>query len=421
MITARPTPGNQYRVVWGDRLDFIEKEAYGSIKGVIEAANPFLAKRQISLENRPIIYNGDILTIPIIPELRKIRTSISGKDKNQLTIIIGDREIRYESARAARTMDTCADACNFKIPWTPGKDKKLDNLLKPFTYPDAQVFIGNELIISGALYGISPDVSTSGTIITGEIYSYTVDLIDSTMPKPYEANNITLKERANQLIKNFGIKSVFDFEDSAKFERVTADRTDTVFNHLSSLAAQRGFLISSTPSGDLLFTKAKTNQKPVGTIESGKQGAFSWGANFDGRKKFNSITAIGESPGNPSRQSTVIDSNVPKSRFMAFAADETTDGNIETAAAWKKSKINAESLTIPFPVAGWYAPDKTLYKENTLITIKSPEIFCPDGFTFLISQVEYVSEESGQTSTLQLLPPSVYNNDIDIIFPWETL
>jgi hypothetical protein len=54
-----------------------------------------------------------------------------------------------------------------------------------------------------------------------------------------------------------------------------------------------------------------------------------------------------------------------------------------------------------------------------LITIKSPEIFCPDGFTFLISQVEYVSEVSGQTSTLQLLPPSVYNSDSNIIFPWE--
>lgn len=426
-IKARPIAGNRYRVVNGDRLDNIEKAAYGSVKGVIEGANPQLANRVISLEDRPTIYQGDILNIPVLPELRTLKTDqiknrLSGKDKNSLTIIIDNREVLYTSARAIRTMNTVADACSFRIAWTPGKDKKLDALLLPNSYPDAQVFIGNELIISGALYSVAPDVSKEGITVQCEVFSYTADLIDSTMPKPYEANKITLKARADQLLQPFGIKSVFEsgIGDLKRFDRVTADRQDKVFNHIASLAAQRGLLLSSTPTGDLLFTKAKTGQKPVGTIESGGMYPLSWGAKFDGRANFNSITAFGESPGNSNKSATVVDDNIPRSRFISFKADETTDGDIETAANWRRSKNNAASLTIPFPVFGWYAPDSTLWKENTLVTIKSPEIFCPNGFTFLIEQVEYIVEKSGLTTTLSIVPPTVYTGD-RLILPWEVV
>lgn len=421
-ITARPTPGNRYKVVPGNRLDNIEKAAYGYVTSLLEGANPFLSSRALSLENRPTIYSGDILTIPPLAAQEKLKTAaaerqLSGKAPDDLTIIIEGREIAYDSARVLRTMDTAADSCTFRIAWEPEADRELDRLLLPYSYPKAQVYIGGKLLINGLVYGIKPEVTAQGKTVDVEIFSFAADVIDSTMPEPYAANNITLQDRANQLLQHIGIAAEFEADDGGEFDRVTGEITDTIFTHLVSLASQRGLLISSTPEGNLLFLKTTTSA-PVGTIKTGAPLQISWGANFDGRLLYNQITAIGESPGANTKSATVRDDNVPRSRFLTFKADDTTEGNIEASANWRRSKQFADALTIPFPVSGWYAPNGTLWRENTKVTIVSPEIFVPEDFTFLIRQVEYIIENSGRTATLSIVPPEVYTGE-RIVLPWE--
>lgn len=421
-IQPRPTAGAQYRVVPGDRLDNIEKAAYGYVRGIIESANPQLANRPISLENRPTIYAGDVLNIPNDPAREELKTAsavlqLSSKSDDEVTLKIGDYEVPFESIRIIRTMDTAADGWSASIGWEPGVDKQLDSVVIPYGFPKAQVYIGKNLIINGVMYTVAPEFGDSGLSLTLEGFSFAADVIDSTMPTPYEQENITLEDRANQLLQHIGIKSVFEADQGGPFDRVTGEVTDTIFDHLQSLAAQRGLLISSTPDGNLLFAKTTTD-RTIGTIESGDPLPIGWGAKFDGRKLFNQITAIGESPGAPTKSETVTDDNVPRSRFFTFKADDTTEGDLQTAATWKRSKQFADALTIPFPVSSWYAPNGELWKENTLVTVKSPEIFVPNGFTFLIRQVEYVLENSGRTATLSLVPPNVYTGE-RIVLPWE--
>jgi prophage tail gpP-like protein len=423
-IKPRPTAGFRYKVVNGDRLDNIEKSAYGYITGNLESANPQLSGRPISLENRPTIYAGDILNIPLDPNRQKLKSELakgqlSGKDPNDVTLIIADIEIPAESIRIRRTMDTPADGWSCRIEWTPGQDVNIDKIVLPYTYPLAQVYIGNNLVISGNLYSVAPEQSKDGLTITMEGFSFAADILDSTMPTPYEQENITLEDRANQLLQHIGIKAVFEGGEDEKFDRVTGDVTDKIFDHLNSLASQRGLLISSTPEGNLLFTKPST-AAPVGTIKSGDPLPIGWGAKFDGRKLFNQIKAIGESPGNVTKSATVTDKNIPRSRFMTYKADNTKKGDIEQAARWKRAKQFADALTLPYPVTGFYAPNGELWKENTLVTVVSPEIFIPNGFTFLIRQVEYTLEKSGRSATLSLVPPSVYTTE-EIELPWEVV
>lgn len=422
-ITQKPTAGNQYKVIAGDRLNNIEKSAYGYITSSLEKANPYLLKRPISLEGRNTIWPDDILTIPELPTKQVLKTSLaerqlSNRDKNKITLIIADIEMEFDSMRIVRLMDAPSDGWSCRIQWVPGFNADLDRALTPFTYPLAKVYIGNDLIINGVLYSVQPDNSKDGLTMVLEGFSFSCDIIDSTMTTPYEAENITLLDRANQLLAPLGMSAELDdgVDQGGVFDRVTGDITDPIFNHLEDLATQRGLLISATPEGNILFTKAKNNT-PVGTISSGEALAIGWGASFDGRKLFNQITAIGESPGAVNNVATVTDRNVPRSRFMTFKADNTTDGDIETSAKWQRTKQFADALTIPFPVSSWYAPNGELWKENTLVTVISKEIFVPNGFTFLIRQVEYVEENSGQTSTLHLVPPSVYNGE-EIILPW---
>lgn len=425
LVAARPTPGQQYRVVSGDRLDTIEKIAYGTVQGNLEEANPILNGRPISLENRPTIYPGDTLFIPFLAPIEALKTEQiksrleNTKPRDEMTIIIDGRELVSDSKRILRTMDTAADGWTARISYKAGRDRELDRRVIPYSYPKAQAYIGGELLTSGALYGVKPEVTKQGKILDLEGFSFTKDMVDSVINPPYEFADISLEDLGNKLARPHGIKVEIDFDPGGPFDRVTADPQDSPFTFLARLVTQRGGLFSSTPEGNALFTKTATGT-PVGTIEEGESFPIGWGANFDGTLLFNTIRAIGESPGSPTNEAVSRDDNVPRSRFTTIIANETMAGDLQAAADWKRSKQLADALTIPFPVSGWYAPNGELWRENTLVTVVSPSTFVPRGFTFLIRQVEYVEENSGKTSTLSLVPPAVYTGE-RIVLPWEAV
>ncbi len=415
-----PVPGQQYTVQVGDTLSSIAARAYGigSLWPTIKQAN----QSSLKSSDPDAIFPGEIINIPLLPEIEafkaeQVKNRFTNKAKDELTILIAGREIKSQAARIIRTIHTATDSWTATLEWEPGKDKELDVLLIPFTYPRASVYIGNNLIINGFLYTPSPKLDNSGSAMSLEGFSATADAVDSTLKPPYERNNITLEQLAAELVQPLGIKAVFDFDSGGPFDRITARPEDTIFSHLVKLAGQRGLLISSTPGGDLLFTRAAAGG-PVGTIQESQRLGLSWNAKFDGRKRFNAYRGIGQSPGSNSKVFVSLDPKVPRSRFMTFVANNTTQGNIQKAADWKRSKQIAEALSNSLPVAGWIAPNGEVWKENTLVTVISPTLFIPQGFTFLIEQVEFSFDASGKTAILQLVPPQTYTGEA-LSDPWE--
>lgn len=406
-----PIEGKQYTVKSGDTLSSIAKRVYGDAKEWprIWKAN----QSEIKSGNPDQVFPGEKIIIPEDPALKDASNpSVAhGKEKDQLTIIIDGLEITPQAARIIRTMDTVADGATVTIPWTPNEDVEIDKRLLPYEYPKCQVAIGGDTILTGFVYGISPSMTDTGMVKNIEIWSATADIIDSTMRPPYEANNVTLKQRAEHLLGPIGLSVVFDCDAGGPFERVTAEPTEAIFEHLLKLAMQRGVLISSTPDGNLLFTKAKVEGEPVGTLEETQPMPIGWEATFDGRKRFNSYRAIGQNSGWEAKTAIAKDDNVPRSRFMAFSADDTTTGDIKKAAEWRRSKQLSEALTIPFPVAGWLAPNGSVWKENTLVTVISKTIHVPNGFTFIIGSVEFEFGSSGKIATLKLVPPHAYTGN----------
>jgi prophage tail gpP-like protein len=68
-------------------------------------------------------------------------------------------------------------------------------------------------------------------------------------------------------------------------------------------------------------------------------------------------------------------------------------------------------------VSGWTAPNGELWRDNTLVTVQSDTIFCPDGFTFLIRSVEFEVTDKGYATNLNLVPPQVFSGE-EIEEPW---
>ena len=420
-----PIAGKRYQVSAGDTLNSISLVAYGVETYIsnIVLANPSLSTRRTNSEGLPELIVDELLFIPEIQERRSVndiknKRSLSGKDKDDFTLVLEGREVPLYSARLILTMDTAADGFSGALAWNPGQDIELDELLLPFKYPKAKIYLGNELQLTGYLYGVNPELGNNGRIknLTGA--SMTAEMIDSNVRPPYEKNNVTLKQYGQDRLKQIGLKAIFKTDTGGAFKRVTANPWDKIFDDLASLAAQRGVLISSTNKGEVLFFQAG-NGENMGTLEEGQPLALSWTANYDGRRRFHTYKAIGQSPGADAQTAVAVDDNIPKSRLFTFSANDTTPGNIQRAADWKRSKMLADILMMSIPVSSWYAPNRKLWKPNNSITIISETLDLPfPGVTLLIRSVEFVFQVSGTQAIINVVPEEVYTGK-KIVDPWR--
>lgn len=417
---SNPMPGKKYIVQDGDTLSGISSRAYGD---PVFWPRIYSANQTVLKSNDPdLIYPGETIIIPVLAEDQKLKTQLANltlenKAKESLTIIVDSLEIPFNSARIIRTMDTAADGWTASVNWTPGKDLNLDKKLKPFKFFPASVYIGSDLIVNGLLYTTFPSLAEQGQFKNLEGWSFTADVIDSTLKPPYERNKITLEQLIPELIKPIGINAVFEVETGGKFDRVTANATDTIFSHISKLTSQRGVLVSSTPSGDLLIWKANSGS-PVGTLKEGENFVLNWNARYDGRNLYNSYRGIGQSPGGNSKTAISIDDNVPRSRFKTINLNDTISGNIQSAVDWQRSKQLATALTLPLSVSDWFDPKGNLWRENTIVSVISPSLDLSDGVNLLIRSVEYEIMENKRSATLNVVPSEVYTGE-QIPYIWN--
>jgi prophage tail gpP-like protein len=357
----------------------------------------------------------------------------------ELKIEIGGQEIVPLSATIKKMMDAGVDIWGAPVAWTPGLDPKLDTIALPFKYPRAKVFIDNVLQITGYMYNPQPALRGNGQTLNFAGASATANAIDSTAKPPYAASNFKLNELADFLLQPFGIKSeVADGIDmGGPFDDVLIGPTEKIFSHLLKYASQRGILIANTPRGNMLFWKAITSGEPVASIEEGTDFSFStsateYQASYDGRKLYSSYRAIRDTPGSSDALKAIFgdeviksaistDENIPLSRFLTFIANETTGGDLQKAADWARSIIYAEALTQNLPMPGWRVPGGKpgdIWEVNTLVSVTSPTLSLPNGYIYLIKEVEFLLDKGSQSTNLSLVPPQVYSGE-QIEYPWS--
>jgi prophage tail gpP-like protein len=413
-----PTQGEPYKIVPGDYLIKIAGIAYGdSTKwALIWEAN----KNNLRSGNPNLIYPDEIINIPKETIEREQAQDITGKEKGQMSVFLNGIDLPIIAGRITKTMDMAADGWTATIPWEPDKNPLLDIAIQPRSYPTAKAYLGNSLAVTGLSYITKSKIDSSGgSSVDLEGFSYTADIVDSTMLQPYEANNVTLLERAKKLCEPKGIQVISEITTDGVFDRVTAKPEDKIFEHLANLARQRSALISNTKDGKLLITSAKTTGQPVATIEEQVPIGEVFEFEFNGREIFNTYVALGQSPRSAKKVGKAVDVNVPKSRQMTFSADESTPGNIDQVAEFQRNKQYIASFTKGFPVSTWYSDEinGVLWDVNTLINVKSKTMFIPNGFTFLIRQVDFIFEDGGTSAVLYLVPPQVYSNQ-PVVLPW---
>jgi prophage tail gpP-like protein len=392
-----------YIVKEGDTLSSIAQSQYGN-----ESLWPKIFKanetRIISDDPNKII-PGTVLVLPEIDqveELKEEKAPAKLKKKNILTVLIDEKEIKPESASILRTMDTIADGFNISMAW--------QKFPEPFQYNKIKIYLSGELVITGIVYSVEPFINASGNRKTLEGGSFTIDLVDSTLnASDYEQSKVGLFDRAQRLLSPKGIKVISETNLGGPFERVTANPTETIFSHLAKLAMERGVLMSSNTEGNLLFSNANIDGKPVATLR--EQNLLPNGTNikYDGRLRFNVYKAIGQSPGSNENIGIATDNEVPRSRFKTFQANDNLAGEMNNVAKWIKNKAIGEGTFFEYPVVGWLDPLGNLWRENTIVTVINETLHIPKGKNFLIKQVKYDYNASGCISYLSLVDPLAYS------------
>ncbi len=417
-----PVAGRQYTVVEGDTLSDIAGRAYGDQN---EWPRIFSANQSALKSKTPdLIFPGEVLNIPVLPEIENIKSRFfqSRGVTDGVELKIEDRILPVQSASVTRTMDTAADGWTAVFAWQPGLDKEIDKLTNPYFYPKASISLDGKLMVSGHLYRVKPESDNKGRSKQLFGFSRTIDAVDSHMKPPYESSNVTLPQRCKQLLTPLGIGLKIDpnADTGGQFNRVKSSRTETVWNHLSSLAKQRNVLLTSTPAGEMLITVANLLSPVdlVGTIEEGVSFVDNFSADFDGRKRFNIYRAVSQGAAKTDQKVGIAkDDLVPLARFLTFNVDDSLKGEMNQAAAWRRNQETAKALKLPVPVDTWYAPNGKLWAENTRVTIKSVTWGIPDGFTFLIRQVDFSWNTAGKAAVLHVLPTSYYSGG-DLQSPW---
>lgn len=399
---SKPTPGQSYVVQSGDTVERIAAIAYGDAGRSAEITRANQAAN---------IAPGVTLIIPADnarPDIAPIGDGLS--------LVIGGRAIPTESMRISRSIDALADGWTAIIAWQYGIDPALDKLIRPYSYARASVFVNETLAIAGRQYGFAPSLTgRNEASLSG--WSFAADMVDSTLKPPYEANNVTLLQRTTDVAATFNLTVASDLETDGQFDRVTATPAQTAGAHILSLAAQRGVLINSDPDSTLRLFVVDASQTPVGTIEEGVLGFSGFASDFDGRARFNTYRFLSQTPGDSSATAVAVDNNVPVTRFTTFAGNDTTTGEAQQAADWRKTKALADALTIPIEAEGFKAPNGEDWAPGQIVTLISPTLFIPDGFAMLVRATEMRQEPGGDRTTLSLVPPSVYTGD-EIVEPW---
>jgi prophage tail gpP-like protein len=419
---AKPIPGQQYTIVQGDTLSGISLRAYG-----IASKWPDIWKSNSTVlrsGDPNLIFPGEVIWVPDDHELQEVKTEsfpeleISGKDPNDFTLVINGREVPVQSGTVTKTMDTLADGWTAVVAFDaddPAYDE-FKPLFYPYQYQEAVVYLGGIRMVTGYLYSVNPSSGPDGRVITLEGWSKTADLVDSTIKSPFQASKVTLEERINEVIPA-GIGVEFTATGDAQFDRVKAERTDTISDHILGLAKQRAIPVSSTATGQVLCEDVYSGA-PVEELKEDTATGRNWSAKFDGRARWNTYRALGKSP-RSRKAANAKDNGVRLPRLLAFNSDDTTAGNIADAAAYRRNRELANALSISIPVFSWYTPSGKLRKVNTTSTVTSPTLFLDDGFVLLTREIEYRFNQSGIDATLSMVPPSVYTKT-DLDDPWST-
>jgi prophage tail gpP-like protein len=355
---------------------------------------------------------------------------VEAKNENEISLLINDKLFKYwNDITIIRSFDTVADQFSLSCPFYPN-NKTMKELFRPFMYNECVIYVGEDKVLTGTMMKVIPKNTANSQTVTVEGYSLPGVLADcqaAVSSWPLSIIGLDLKQIAEKLAEPYGIIVTFDGDPGAKFtanDRIEIETDEKIYELLTRLARERGFVISSMPDGEMYFRKT-VNERATVRINSGEPPYLNSSAEYNGQERYSDIIILKAGHrGGVGGKYTIKDAELTANgifRQLVDNADDTEKGNLKTAAIWRLGRMLAEAIPISLSCIGWRRPDNNkLWQDGQKLIFYSPGDMIYEPTELLIREVKLNKKNNEMTSDFTLVLPESYSGEERKEFPWAS-
>lgn len=295
----------------------------------------------------------------------------------------------------------------------------------PLAFPAVTVSVGDELVLTGHVKDVAPNVDANMSSVGVTAYSLAHALTECCAdPRllPLEFSGLDLRQIAAKLVTpTIGAESVFEGSPGAVFGRVRAEPDATVHSFLVELALQRAFVLADAPSGALLFRAEARPGAPVARL--GGQPVTHVTASFEASHWYSSVTGraskkAGKAGSKYTETNPLYRAEHPRHFTMRLGDTEGADVPSTARAAIGRMVASVVSYQID-DLPSWRDPRGELWAPNTTITLIAPEAMIYRETELIIRAVTLRQTPEVETASLMLTLPGTFGGDLPEALPWD--
>lgn len=280
-----------------------------------------------------------------------------------------------------------------------------------------QVYINDDLICNGYIDDVDPQYGETEHSLGVRGRSKIGDLVDCST-EGTQFPRMSLFGIANQLCAPFGIKVSASAGANTAAKQVfnkpqSLDLGQPIWEFLEDLARVRALLLTSTPEGNLLLTRAGAGTADM-TLELGKN-IKSGSANFSSRELFSDYIVTAQQPKTPLIGPE--DTSQPKGsakgagRYRPYVISADSGGDIadcRTRAEWQRNVHFGRSQSVVYTITGWRQTDAgRLWIPNELVPVK--DAWSGIDKELLIVETRLRLSEEGRTTEIRVMPREAFD------------
>lgn len=316
-------------------------------------------------------------------------------------------------------------AASLSGPFDPER-KEMRAAFQPLAFPGVTVSVGDELVLTGRVKDVAPSVDASQASVGVTVYSLAHELTEicaTTAILPLEFNGLDLKQIAQRIAgSSAGLAVNFEGKPGAKFARCRCEPDSEIHSFLVDLALQRGFVLSDTASGDLLFRSEAPTGSPVARLKGQPLGRVS--VQFQPSRWFSSINGracqrAGKAGASYTEHNPLFRSLYPRTTTASVGDTESADVPRATKAMVGRMVASVATYTVE-DLPTWRDPAGKLWRPNTTLTLTAPGAMVYQETELLIRAVTLKQTGDQETATLELVLPGSFGGTLPKKLPWDS-
>lgn len=330
----------------------------------------------------------------------------SAINDGEITVYVGTHVYSgWMSAQVTRSLDAAASEFSMTSDgWTADKI--------PINSA-VQVHVDGEPVLTGWLERVASSVGPKSHTVTLSGRSKTCDLVDCSARTGTYAG-LNLQQIGAALAKPYRVNVKNEVTDLGPESAFRIQPGETPFEALERQARTHFLLLTDTPSGDLLLTRAGASgvdSAANNIVMGGNVLSAQVSYDYSGRFSEYTLRSQGASAGEVRHREIgdATDDAVTRYRNLTVTNGGQLPGRkAQDRAAREKSARIGKSLSATYELQGWRAPDKKLWRPNMLVSVWD-EYQGWNGMVLLVTDVTFNFANDGrQTTTVQLKPRQAY-------------